>query len=90
MKFGIIGSGMIARFHAEAIQAMSGSSLVAITGRTMAKSEELAEEFGCKAYASMDEFLNDSQIEVVTIATISGVHLESCVAAARAGKHDSK
>lgn len=87
MKFGIIGSGMIARFHAEAIRAMSNGSLHGIAGRTLAKTQGLAEEFGCKAYATVDELLADPEIEVVTIATVSGAHLEPAIAAARAGKH---
>jgi len=87
MNFGIIGSGMIARFHAEAINAMSEGRLKAVAGRTLAKSQDLANEFNCTAYASVEELLNDPEIEVVTIATVSGAHLDPCIAAARAGKH---
>lgn len=78
---------MIARFHAEAIMAMSGGTLKAIAGRTLAKSEDLAKEFSCDAYATVEELLNDPEIDIVTIATVSGAHLDPCIAAARAGKH---
>ena len=87
MKFGIIGSGMIARFHAEAIRAMLNGSLHAIAGRTPEKSSALAEEFQCQTYTTVEELLADPQIEIVTIATVSGAHLEPALAAARAGKH---
>lgn len=87
MNFGIIGSGMIARFHAEAIQAMTNGKLKAVAGRTLAKSEDLANEFGCTAYANIEELLNDPEIDIVTIATVSGAHLDPCIAAAKAGKH---
>lgn len=87
MKLAIIGSGMIARYHAEAIQAMSNGSLVGIAGRSYDKTQVLASEFGCHAYESMEALLADPQVELVTIATVSGAHLEPAIAAARAGKH---
>ncbi len=87
MKFGIIGSGMIARFHAQAIQAMSNGSLKGIAGRSIDKTQALADEFSCQVYQNIQELLADSEIQIVTIATVSGAHLDSCLAAAKAGKH---
>ena len=87
MHFGIIGSGMIARFHAEAIKAMPNVSLKGIAGRSIDKTKALAEEFNCRAYDSVDELLANPEIEIVTIATVSGAHLEPALAAAKAGKH---
>ncbi len=87
MKFGIIGSGMIARFHAEAINAMSNGTLVGVAGRSYEKSKALADEFGCQVYESMDALLSDPEIEIVTVATVSGAHLDPCIAAAKAKKH---
>ena len=87
MKFGIIGSGMIARFHAKAIEAMPGSELGSIYSRNAASSRAIGEEFGCQAFDDLDAFLADPKLEIVTIATPSGAHLEPSVAAARAGKH---
>lgn len=87
MKFGIIGSGMIARFHAEAIKAMANGSLKGIAGRSMEKTQGLAEQFTCHAYDSAGELLADPEIDIVTIANASGAHLEPALAAARAGKH---
>ena len=40
-----------------------------------------------KAYQDLDAFLADPELEIVTIATPSGAHLEPALAAARAGKH---
>lgn len=86
-NFGIIGSGMIARFHAEAIAAMPNATLIGIAGRSHAKTYELAESFDCKAYQNIDELLADPTIQIVTVATVSGAHLDPCIAAAKAGKH---
>jgi UDP-N-acetyl-2-amino-2-deoxyglucuronate dehydrogenase len=86
-NFGIIGGGMIARHHAKAIQAMTGGTLGAIYARNPEKAKALSEEFGCKGYSDYPEFLKDDSIEIVAIATASGVHMEQAIAAADAGKH---
>lgn len=85
--FGIIGCGMIARFHAKAIQELPNARLVACYNRTPEKAEKLAEEFGAKAYHDLDALLADPEVTIVTICTPSGAHLEPAVAAAQAGKH---
>ena len=87
MKFGIIGAGMIAHFHAKAIEAMADGELHSVYGRRPEAAEELGRELGCQAYSDLDAFLNDPELEIVTIATPSGAHLEPALAAAKAGKH---
>jgi predicted dehydrogenase len=86
--FGIIGGGMIAKHHAQAIQAMGEKvRLGAIYARNPAKAKQLGEEFGCKGYSNLEEFLADGSINIVTIATPSGAHMEPAIAAAKAKKH---
>ena len=85
--FGIIGGGMIANFHAQAIQAMSNGQLGAIYVRNPAKASELAKKYNCKAYTNLEKLLADTSIDIVTIATPSGAHLEPTIAVAKAGKH---
>ena len=85
-KFGVIGCGMISRFHARAIREI-GAELVACYDYLPIAAERYAQEFGCKAYAELKEFLTDPEIQIVTICAPSGAHLEPAVAAARAGKH---
>lgn len=85
--FGIIGSGMIAKFHARAIADLADAKLVACHNRTAPKAEALAQEFSCAATTDLDSLLARDDIQVVTICTPSGAHAEPCVAAARAGKH---
>lgn len=87
MKFGIIGSGMISRFHARAIQEMNGSELVAVFGQREAAARALAEEFKVKPFWNLTEFLAEPGLEIVTIGTPSGAHLEPALAALAAGKH---
>ena len=85
--FAIVGCGMIADFHAQAVDAIDGASLVGCSSRNPDSAKAFAEKHGGRAYASLDEMLADDVVNVVTICTPSGAHLEPAVAAAEAGKH---
>ncbi|HAN96355.1 MAG TPA: oxidoreductase [Planctomycetaceae bacterium] len=85
--FGIIGCGMISKFHARAIADVRGAKLVACFNRTLPAAERLAAEFGGSAHDDLERFLATPGLDVVTIATPSGAHLEPALAAAAAGKH---
>lgn len=85
--FGIIGAGMISRFHAKAIKEVKGAKLVACADSSFAKAEALAKEFGCTPYDSVEAMVADPAVDAVTIATPSGAHMEPAVIAAKAGKH---
>jgi predicted dehydrogenase len=85
--FGIVGCGMISTFHARAIADVRGAKLVACFDTREAAAEKFAADNHCKAYTKLDAMLADSNVDVVTIATPSGAHMEPAVAAARAGKH---
>ncbi len=85
--FGIIGCGMIAHFHARAIADLRGARLVGCYNQNAAKALEFAEEHDCVAFDTLEAMLADPAVDVVNICTPSGAHMESAVAAARAGKH---
>lgn len=87
MKFGIVGSGMIAKVHASAITAMTGSSLHAVFNHRVEGAQKLAADFGATAVADLDAFLADPELEIVTVCTPSGAHFEPALAALREGKH---
>lgn len=85
--FGIVGCGMISNFHAKAIADIRGAKLAACFDTFTASADKLAAATGCKAYHDVDKMLADPAVQVVTICTPSGAHLEPAVAAAKAGKH---
>lgn len=85
--FGIIGCGMISRFHARAIADCPQARLVGCFDVYAPSAEKLAEETGCQAYEKLEEMLANPEIQIVTIGTPSGAHLEPALAAAKAGKH---
>jgi UDP-N-acetyl-2-amino-2-deoxyglucuronate dehydrogenase len=85
--FGIIGCGMIAKFHARAIADVRGAKLVACYDAVPAAADRLSAETGCRSYHKLADLLADLAVDVVTVGTPSGAHMEPAVAAARAGKH---
>jgi len=87
MKFGIIGAGMIGRFHAKAITDMTGGTLHSVFDLNLERAEALAADFGAKAYSDMNAFLADENLDIVTVGTPSGAHLDPTLAALNAGKH---
>lgn len=85
--FGIIGAGMIAELHARTIKELKNTELVGIYDANFSAAQKLAEQFGCCAYETFDEFLADPAVEAVTIATPSGMHGAVAIPAAQVGKH---
>lgn len=78
---------MIGHFHAKAITAMTGGELHSVFDLRPDAAEKLAGEYNAKGFGDMQTFLADPELQVVTIGTPSGAHLEPALAAIHAGKH---
>ncbi len=87
MKFGIIGAGMIGQFHGKAIEAMAGGQLHSVFDVRGDAAEKLAAQFGARAFSDIQNFLADEELQLVTIGTPSGAHLDPAISALQAGKH---
>lgn len=86
--FAIVGCGMIAHVHANAIAASDGGRLVAVHSRSAERARDFAERHGAVWHGSdLDELLANPEVDVVCVTTPSGAHLEPALAAAEAGKH---
>lgn len=90
--FGIVGCGMIAEFHARAINEIDGARVAGVYDSSEARDKGpkiagIATKGECAIYHSLDEMLANPEIDVICICTPSGAHLDPAVAAARAGKH---
>ncbi len=86
-RFGIVGCGLIGRFHAQAIEAIPAAELVAVCDVIEASAKRLAGEFDVDWYTNYNEFLARDDIDIVNVCTPSGAHLPPASAAARKGKH---
>ena len=85
--FGIVGCGMISSFHAKAIADIRGAKVAACFDMFPASARRFAKETGCRPYDDLKGMLADPQVDIVTICTPSGAHMEPAVQAAKAGKH---
>jgi len=85
--FGIIGAGVIATTHAEAIARVPGARLAAVTDTSLDSAKRLADLSGCAAEPDIDALLARDDVDIVTVCVPSGLHAEVGVAAAAAGKH---
>jgi UDP-N-acetyl-2-amino-2-deoxyglucuronate dehydrogenase len=85
----IVGCGMIARFHARALAEIPDVRLVALVSRSEGAARKFADELGSSPalFTRLDDALALRKVQIVIVTTPSGVHLESAVAAAKAGKH---
>ncbi len=86
-NFGVVGAGLIADFHARAIGDIENAKFVACCDVNPERANALAKKYGADAYDSYEKMLESDKIDIVTIATPSGLHMEPTVAAAQAGKH---
>lgn len=87
LGFGIIGCGMIANFHAQALAAVPGARLVAATDVAEGLRREFAGKYGITAEESVEALLARPDVDVVCVCTPSGLHAGQAIQAARAGRH---
>ncbi|MDA3853811.1 MAG: Gfo/Idh/MocA family oxidoreductase [Bacteroidales bacterium] len=87
LRFGIIGTGAIARVHAQCLKQLSNAKLVAMSSSSAERAKAAEKTFKVPVYAHYHELIQHSGIDAVVICTQSGAHLEPSLEAAKAGKH---
>jgi predicted dehydrogenase len=88
IRWGIVGTGKIARVLARALAASGTGDLIAVGSRTPARAEAFADEFGLRAWRGRyEDVIADPDVEVVYVATDHPAHREWATRAADAGKH---
>jgi UDP-N-acetyl-2-amino-2-deoxyglucuronate dehydrogenase len=86
--FGIVGCGMVADFHAQAIAQLEGARLVGVADVVPNRVRQFAEKHKLLvSTTSIEELVSLPDIQVVCITTPSGAHLGPALAAIGAGKH---
>ena len=87
MKVACLGMGWWSDVLADAIQRSGKLQIVSCFSRSEEKRQKFAAKYGCRAARSYDEILQDKSVEAIINTTPNAVHLETTVAAAKAGKH---
>ncbi|MBC8523307.1 Gfo/Idh/MocA family oxidoreductase [PVC group bacterium] len=83
-NIGLLGAGMIANIHAEAI-VETGSKIISVYDTQKKRQEEFSQKWKCDC-CDLDELLSRSDIEAVVVATPNDRHAELAMAAMRFGK----
>ncbi|MDB5295029.1 MAG: oxidoreductase domain protein [Phycisphaerales bacterium] len=88
LRWGIIGTGTIAKTFAKGVAASRTGTLVAVGSRDQATADAFGDAYSVpRRHASYDALLADEQVQAVYISTPHPMHAEWAIKAAAAGKH---
>jgi predicted dehydrogenase len=87
VRFGIIGCGRVAPRHAQSIQQLSATTLVAVADIKAARAEHFAHDYAATPYVDYHRLLDRPDIDAVSICVPSGLHTQVAIDAMHAGKH---
>ena len=88
IRWGILGTGLIATEFAKALQHVRDAELVSVGSRTQSSSSTFASAHGlARAHGSYEALAADPLVDVVYIATPHTLHCENTLLCLRAGKH---
>jgi predicted dehydrogenase len=87
MRWGILGTGKIARILADAIHRSHDGTLVAVGSRTAERAEAFAIELGVPRHGTYADVIANPEVDVVYVAAHHPAHRSLAVAAAEAGRH---
>jgi predicted dehydrogenase len=83
---GVIGFGFIGEVHVRAIRS-SGGNVRAIAAKTLEEAQIAAKKIGISKAVTIEEMINDPNIDVIHICTPNVFHAELASLAIKAGKH---
>lgn len=86
-NFAILGTGLAAGFHAEAIKNIPDARVFCVADYNVDRAAYFAEKYDAKVFASFDEMLDSADVDAVCICTPSGYHKEQAIKALKSGKH---
>lgn len=83
--FGIVGCGVISRWHADAIESIQGAKLIGATDPNEEALKKFTGDYNIRGYSTLEEMLACDEIDAVSICTPSGLHAPQAIQAANAG-----
>ena len=87
-RIGIIGCGRIAQTrHIPEYMDNNNAQLAGFFDLNHERAMDLAAQYGCKAYDSIEEMLADPEIDAVSVCVINTLHAKVTIDALNAGKH---
>jgi predicted dehydrogenase len=87
IRWGILGTGTIARAMAAELRALPDAALLAVGSRAQATADAFAASFGIpRSYAAYELVADDPDVDVVYVATPHALHRQNALACLDAGK----
>jgi len=83
---GVIGFGFIGEVHVRAIRA-AGGIVTSIAAKTLEEANAAAKKMGIAKAVTIEEMLNDEELDVIHICTPNVLHAELAEQVIRSGKH---
>jgi predicted dehydrogenase len=87
LKWGILGTGLIARTFASDLQLTDSGVVTAVGSRTQDSADEFADAFDItNRHASYEALVADPDVDVIYVATPHPMHRDNAILALKAGK----
>jgi scyllo-inositol 2-dehydrogenase (NADP+) len=87
-RWGILGTGFIARKMADALPFVPQSKLYAVASRKIETANAFAKEYAVeKAYGSYEALVQDPEVDIVYVATPHNLHHDNTILSLNYGKH---
>ena len=86
IRVGMVGVGNISGQYLKTFQRLAGVELVAVADLDRDRAQKVADDQGVRNL-TVDELINDDQVDLVLNLTIPAAHAEVALAAIAAGKH---
>jgi predicted dehydrogenase len=87
LRWGILGTGGIARTFASDLRLTESGVVGAVGSRSQGSADRFADEFGIeRRYSSYESLVADPNVDVVYVATPHPMHRDNAILALRAGK----
>lgn len=86
-NIGVVGAGLIADFHAKAVNDIANAKLIGFCDIVPEHANKLADKYSCRTFDDYMQMARTDDIDILAIATPSGLHMEPTIAAAQHGKH---
>jgi hypothetical protein len=87
ITLGVIGAGSFAMFSVDAFLQNPGIDVRGVFDVDKNKSGAFAAKYAARIYHSLEDILNDTDINLIYISTPPNLHYEQCKLAFEAGKH---
>lgn len=87
IRWGILGTGNIARQFATGLSVLTDATLLAVGSRTQASANAFGDQFGVRdRHGSYEELANNPEVDAIYISTPHPLHHDNCLLCLNAGK----